>query len=166
MATLLVKRLLGVLSQDLQVSGLTEFPEARWREAILFYLFGIWSNKDKVVYRPKIAFGDITLRLDLRDGEYYAHGHAESPEYPPAVKLEQGLIETTGLKAEVEVALIRFVKDNRIKLLRLQLPASNHGQLVLWKKAKRSEYGYAGVNLPYTWTTEGPVWTREEYEGH
>ncbi|MBI2594641.1 MAG: hypothetical protein HYW38_00010, partial [Candidatus Colwellbacteria bacterium] len=72
----LIQGLAGVISNDIQVSGSPsqEFPEARWREAILFYLFGVWADRQSVTYRPKISFGDITLRLDLAEGEYYAYG--------------------------------------------------------------------------------------------
>jgi len=162
--TLLLKSLARVRDHDLQVSGLTNFPESRWREAILHYVIGIWSGNHSVTYRPKITFGDITLRLD--DGEYYACGHLDTPENPPAISLsDPGLLMVlTGKQNDVEVALIRFAKDNRIKQLQLGLPLCNGGTLVLWKKARRSEYGYAGHKLPYSWGTRGPWWTREEFE--
>ena len=151
---------------DIQVSGLACFPEERWREAILHYLFGVWADKQDVTYRPKINFGDITLRLDPSGGEYFAYGHAEVPQNVPPLGPDD-LVETSGRQADVEVALIRFVKNNRIKQLRLCVVCDqkvNRAQLVLWKKAWRGEYGYAGIGLPYTWGTRGPVWTREEYE--
>ena len=164
----LIARLAGVISNDIQVSGLPsqEFPESRWREAILFYLFGIWTNRQSVTYRPKINFGDITLRLDPSGGEYYEYGHAEVPQDVPPLGPDD-LVETSGRQADVEVALIRFVKNDRIKQLRLGVVCDQkvrRAQLVLWKKARRGEYGYAGIGLPYTWGTRGPVWTREEYE--
>ena len=149
----------------IQISGLQEFPESRWREAILFYLFGIWANRQSVTYRPKINFGDITLRLDPSGGEYYEYGHAEVPQDVPPLGPDD-LVETSGRQADVEVALIRFVKNDRVKQLRLGVVCDqiHLSQLVLWKKARRGEYGYAGIGLPYTWGTRGPVWTREEYE--
>ena len=149
----------------IQISGLQEFPESRWREAILFYLFGIWANRQSVTYRPKINFGDITLRLDPSGGEYYEYGHAEVPQDVPPLGPDD-LVETSGRQADVEVALIRFVKNDRIKQLRLGVVCDqiHLSQLVLWKKARRGEYGYAGIELPYTWGIRGPVWTREEYE--
>src|ERR1700685_4151166 len=60
---------------DIQVSGLRCFPESNWREAILYYLFGIWGNQGSVTYRPKIAFRSCTLRLDLEIGCYSATDH-------------------------------------------------------------------------------------------
>ncbi|QQG46101.1 MAG: hypothetical protein HYY55_04025 [Candidatus Niyogibacteria bacterium] len=158
----LVARLAGVISNGIQVSGLSsqEFPESRWREAILFFLFGIWSDRQSVVHRPKINFGDFTLRLDYYNGEYYAYGYAEVPQEPPALGPDD-LVETSGRQADVEVALIRFVKNDRIRQLRLCVVCDQkvrHAQLVLWKKARRGEYGCAGIGLPYTWGTRGPVW--------
>ena len=163
---LLIQRIAGIVTNDIQVSGLEGFPESRWREAILFYLFGIWSGRESVTYRPKLCFGDITLRLDRQNGEYYAYGHAEVPQDVPPLGPDD-LVETSGRQAAVEVALIRFVKDNRIKQLRLGVMTDQKvhcAQLVFWKKARRSEYGYAGIGLPYSWGTKGPWWTREEYE--
>ena len=162
-ATAIARRVFAEVDHVIQISGYTNFPESRWREAILFYLFGMWGNRDNVTYRPKICFGDITLRLDRQDGEYYAYGHAQAPEKVPNCSHAERLCVDSGRQTEVEVALIRFVKDDRIKELGLHLPAS-HGELVLWKKGRRSQYGYAGVGLPYTWGTKGPVWTREEFE--
>ena len=164
----LVAAVLGLAGSDIQVSGLPsqEYTQSRWREAILFYLFGVWSNKQSVMYRPKIAFGNITLRLDRHDGEYYAYGHEDVPQEVPPLG-PNDLVVRSGRQADVEVALIRFVKDNRIKQLRLPgVPSQNvHlAQLVLWKKEKRSEYGHAGIGLPYSWGTKGPWWTKEEFE--
>ncbi|MEK7461882.1 MAG: hypothetical protein AAB586_02310 [Patescibacteria group bacterium] len=157
--------LLSVIRNDIQVSGLQGYPESRWREAILSYLFGVWSNKPSVIYRPKISFGGITLRLDLTNWEYYAYGHAEIPQEAPPLGPDD-LVETLGKQVAVEVALMRFVKDNRIKQLRLCLPSipRDGATFILWKKERRGEYGYSGVGLPFSWGTKGPWWTREEFE--
>jgi hypothetical protein len=165
----LVARALGIANNEIQVSGLAEqeYPELRWKEAILFYLFGVWSNRESVMYRPKISFGDITLRLDISSAEYYAYGHQESPREDVPPLGANDLVVTSARQSEVEVGLIRFVKNPKIRQLRLTLETHDKmylGTLVFWKKAKRGEYGVAGLGLPYTWTTRGPVWTREEYE--
>ena len=155
----LVQRLAWIVSNDIQVSGLTsqEFPESRWREAILFYLFGIWADRQSVTYRPKIGFGDITLRLDPGDGEYYAYGtaHEELP-YPFPVREDEKLTVTSWKQADVEVALARFVKNDRIKLLTLCLRYS--GRLMLWKKSRRGQYGITATDIPRSWGTRGPEW--------
>ncbi len=156
---LLVQRPAGIVSNDIQVSGLPsqEFPEARWREAILFYLFGIWAGRESVTYRPKIILGDITLRLDPSEGVYYAYGaNIETlPLTLPAGERDDHLVMRTWKQAEVEVALARFVKNDRIRWLTLQL---QHGRLVLWKKPRRSQYGIAGVDIPRSWGIRGPEW--------
>lgn|GEM_PF-1906780 len=163
-ATAVARRVFAGFARDIQVSGFTNFPESRWREAILFYLFGMWGNRDNVTYRPKIMFGDITLRLDRQDGEYYAYGHERVREEIPPLDSDD-LVETSGKQEAVEVALIRFVKDDRIRQLRLRLPSVSDdvATLVLWKKARRGEYGVAGLGLPYSWGTKGPIWTLDEY---
>lgn len=156
---LLVQRLCGIITNDLQVSGVHEFPENRWREAILFYLFGVWGDKHDVMYRPKIAFGDITLRLDCSQGTYYAYGtpHERLPPWCYELKAEEKLWVGDGKQADVEVALIRFVKDNRIKLLTLQLPDSK-GSIFLWKKPRRGEYGVFSAGIPKSWGVNGPIY--------
>lgn len=150
---------------DLQVSGNKFFPEQRWREAILFYLNGIWSDNQIVTYRPKIMFGGVTLRLDFDAGEYFAYGETPGvnlpmqflhlPEVESRRRAEQKLFVRTPTQAEVEVALVRFVKDNRIKLLTIKF---EHGHINLWKMSKRSQYRCAAYNIPRSWGLEGPIW--------
>ena|SRR3989338_4400607 len=156
----LIARLAGVISNDIQVSGLPsqEFPESRWREAILFYLFGIWTNRQSVTYRPKINFGDITLRLDTSSGEYYAYGtpHEEMDLYQLRFREEEKLYVRSGKQADVEVALARFVKNDRIRLLTLYLPRS-FGRVELWKKSRRGQYGCTATDIPRSWGVHGPV---------
>ena len=140
---------LGEIAADLrcsgiQISGLEDFDPSRWREAILYYLFGVWGNKQEVMYRPKIMFGNITLRLDTGSSSYYAYGSSTS-ETAPHVPPEAHLIVGCG-QGEVEQALIRFVKNDAIKVLTIAVP--NHGRFCLWKKAARGEYGYSGDRLP------------------
>lgn len=156
----LVQRLAGIVSNDIQVSGIPsqEFPESRWREAILFYLFGIWSNRQSVIYRPKIGFGDIILRLAPGDGEYYAYGtsNEELPTEHPVGERDDHLVVRSWKQADVEVALARFVKNDRIKWLTLSFRYS--GRLVLWKKSRRGQYGITATDIPRSWGTCGPEW--------
>jgi len=152
---------MSLANRNIQVSGLTDFPEARWREAILYYLFGIWSNNDKVAYRPKIMFNDLTLRLNRGAGTYYAYGRLEVPEKPPRTNGDEMLKVDDPNQCDVEIGLIRFVKNSQIKMLVLNLQP---GSLVLWKKTRRGEYGCAGFDLPYAYSSVGPIWTKEEYE--
>ncbi len=143
------------LSKGIQVSGRQNYEENRWREAILYYLFGVWGNLQEVMYRPKIMFGGITLRLNSNGSEYYAYG-PPTEEPPPIVKSpEEHLDLLDEDQWGVEIALIRFVKNNQIRQLTLRF---RYGELRLWKKSQRGQYGIAAVGLPKDWSLDGPVW--------
>ncbi len=146
MSTSVTAPLSDIVFNDIQVSGLTCFPRERWREAILYYLFGVWADKEHVIYRPKIAFGLVTLRLDTKAGGYYAYGQPEEKlPHPLPFRKEEKLVVRFE-QAAVEVGLIRFVKNDRIKLLTIVLP--NFGQLALWKKERRGQYGVTALGIP------------------
>ena len=140
--------------KDLQVSGSECFSEHRWREAVLYYLFGIWGDKQEVTYRPKISFGNVTLRLDLSTAEYYAYG-VSTPELHPEFTDAEILQVESGKQNDVEAALARFVKNDGIRLLIITLPLSKNGALALWKKYRRGQYGYESIGLPKSWGTGG-----------
>lgn len=130
--------------RTLQVSGIKSFDENRWREAILYYLFGMWSGKEEVTYRPKILFGQMCLRLDPGSNQYFAYG--ASPNWDVPQDLRGGLIITQGCdRDEVEISLVRFVKNDRIRILVISL--GNDQYFRLWKKDRRGEYGCNG-NVP------------------
>lgn len=141
------------MDKDIQVSGLVNFPEWRWREAILYYLFGIWGEKQEVMSRPKLIFGDVTLRLDLEVGQYFAYGR-DAGEVSYRLHSEEEIIDAGPDQVEVEQALIRFVKNDRKRLLVLHLKGG--GSLSLWKKQRRGEYGIAATDLPTNWEGLGP----------
>lgn len=151
---MLMARLAGEVDNNVQVSGLTDFPELRWREAILYYLFGIWAGKEEVTDRPKIIFGTVTLRLDSEAREYFAYGrsHEESPHQRFR---EEEMVMVGSKQVEVEQGLIRFVKNDRIRLLTICLPCS--GRVTLWKKERRSKYGLHSQDIPLTWGGLGPA---------
>lgn len=139
---------------EFQVSGNACFSERRWREAILYYLFGVWAGQQKVMYRPKISFGPITLRLAADAGEYYAHAwdrqgaldffgvdlNGLAPAFPNSIILRVGYTQV-----EVEQGLVRFVKNNRVKLLVISL---REGEIRLWKMQERSRLGISATGLP------------------
>jgi len=126
------------MSSEIQVSGITCFPQERWREAILFYLFGLWANKEIVAYRPKIAFGTIVLRLDESRGEYYAYGRNQDGECPPFLLPIKEELVVGPAQEQVEIGLVRFVKNDRIR--RLAIKSANSGLIWLWKQTKRGQY--------------------------
>ena len=130
-------------NHEIQVSGLTLFPMNRWREGILHYLFGVWGNKDNVMYRPKINFGGVSLRLDVAKRKYYAYGIGPDAELLAFTGRE---IITLDDQSEVEVALIRFVKNDEIKRLTIVFP--NRSWFYLWKTERRGEYRCAAVGIP------------------
>lgn len=154
-ATGLIRGVSGVASNDIQVSGLVsqEFPGSRWREAILFYLFGIWSDRQSVTYRPKISFGNVVLRLDP-NGEYCAYGVAGDDIRDVPSVLEDAHQSVGCAQAEVEIALVRFVKNDRIKVLTITFGL---GFLSLWKAQRRGEYGVATWGIPNSWGGLSPV---------
>lgn len=131
------------LSQDrrLQVSGLKTFEENRWREAILYYLFGMWGDKDNVTYRPKIRFGSMSLSLNTITNRYYAYGRSLNWEVPP-FKGDEILIIGGCDQNEVDIGLARFVKNDRIRII--VIPFGNDQFLRLWKTDRRGEYGCHG----------------------
>ena len=128
---------------EIQVSGLEVFPMTRWRESILYYLFGIWANKERVTYRPKINFGGVTLRLDVGRRKYYAYGTA--PDVEPFTFTGRELIAFDD-QLDVEVALMRFVKDDDIQRLMIVFPTQK--LLCLWKTERRGEYRCSATGIP------------------
>lgn len=135
---------------ELQVCGSTTYRENRWREAVLEYLFGIWSGDAYTLSRPKIRFGSFTLRLHQK-GFYYGYGvspDAIGPEY--AAMTNENTIRTSNSHSEVEQALVRFVKNNRIRFLHIGFAPLGQGYLFLWKKAGRGEIGCLADGIPET----------------
>ena len=143
-------------SKEIQVSGVMCFEENQWRDAILHYLFGVWGNQDQVMYRPKLGFYCISLRLDLERCRYWAvwtDRHA-SLEEPPEIS-QMKVLTVPSSQLEVEAGLVRFVKDDSILMLVIAL--ENLGQIRLWKKERRGEYGIWGQNLETPKELEGLI---------
>ncbi len=134
--------------KEIQVSGLLWFPEHRWREAILYYLFGIWENREEVMYRPKIHLGGITLRLNPSTGTYYAYGTSDDEECGPWVGENGEELVVSCHQLEVEIGLIRFVKNDSIRTLLIRL--EDGGEICLWKTRRRSRFGIDCRGIPIT----------------
>lgn len=130
--------------RDLQVSGLQIFTEDRWRDCILHFLFGVWSDDRNVTHRPKIQLGEITLRLIQATGEYVAYGDSLEPEHPSFT--EDETLVVSGSQLGVEMGLVRFVKNDRLKLLVIVLPRG--AEVRLWKKLWRSRFGISATGIP------------------
>ncbi|RJR31642.1 hypothetical protein C4569_01635 [Candidatus Parcubacteria bacterium] len=133
------------LSKEIQVSGLSYFPECRWREAIIHYLFGIWGNRLNVICRPKIRFGHIVLQL--KDGQYNAYRDSwYENNSPPTIGRSYQLVVDGTDKNAVEVGLASFVKNGSIKMLVIVIKPE--AQFYLWKLKRRGKYGVSGNQLP------------------
>ncbi len=137
-------------NEFIQVSGLNIFPQHRWREAILYFVNGILADEDRVTYRPKISIGDVGLRLDAEHERYSFWGY-HTDVVPPVVE-ESATLVAGASQMEVEYALLRFVKNNNIRMLRLRMPVRGGsarledgphiGELVFWKGRQRSFLGF------------------------
>lgn len=140
--------------QEIQVSGSRCFSGTYWREAILYYLNSVWSNDQTVMYRPKINFNGITLRLDPETKTYYAYGQLETTD-GDADRFDRQMREGQNLEvsedqAAVEVGLMRFVRDDSINRLTVRRWTSPDrcSIFVLAKTMIRGEYIVYGTNLP------------------
>lgn len=129
---------------EIQVSGQRCFPMNEWRNAIEHYLFGVWGNKDEVMFRSKINFGGVSLRLDQSCGEYYAIG--QSPDADLLPFSTNGVLSVGCWQLEVEQGLIRFAKNEEIRMLVITF--RNHGVLKLWKTDRRGEYRCHSYGIP------------------
>ena len=123
---------------EIQVSGLQLFPADKWRDAITYYLDGVWANEEHVMYRPKIFFGGLTLRQG--DTEYIVRGTGPDA-VTPVFKADEVLSIGCGL-AEVDQGLMCFVRNETIKALVIDF--SDGARMYLWKE-REGQYGCAGL---------------------
>src|SRR4051812_20900676 len=130
--------------RQIAVAG-KKFPESRWREAILHFLFGIWGNDPIVMGNPQITFGEMTLRLDKKERKYYGFGHF-GPDGERPIELIDRRIHTFPDQREVEIGLVRFVKDPDVPMITIQLDKA--GWLHLWKVERRGEYRCYAEDMP------------------
>lgn len=136
--------------RSIQVSGLQIFSQHEWRNALLYYLFGIWAMKQEIVYRPKISFSGpgfsdgVSLCLEAGDGKYSVLAGSQLPRFIPGFNAGEVLCVSSE-KTQVEVGLVRFVKDNSIRMLKIDFGEGK--VLALWKHRCRGQYSFAGQNL-------------------
>ncbi len=125
------------------------FPLRRWREAILTYLFAIWSGEQglrRLIHRPKLIIQGVTLRLDFETQQYFAYG-GTGRDALGEYRGGEVLLVGPG-KAEVEVGLARLVKDNDICAMQIRWPTS-----WVWfgKTSRRGELIVGDCGIPETW---------------
>lgn len=127
---------------QIQIAGLQCFPVSRYADAIRHYLRGVRLNLEEVMYRPKIAFPDVTLRLDASEQRYYAYGEAEEelPRVMPAAVRETG-----DGQPEIEAALAAFAEQASVRMLRIRF--RDGGEMSVWKKAD-GKLGCRGQGIP------------------
>jgi hypothetical protein len=137
---------------EIQVSGGKLFDTNHWREAVLYFLFGVWGDEEPVMYRPKIGLPpNLTLRLATNHDAYYAYGDGGDAK-PPEFWDEQKLVVGSG-QLEVENGLVRFVKNNRIEMLQIDFPEGT--TLCLWKGQRRGELNcWSDVDKRHPWLDE------------
>ena len=136
---------------DLQVSGSKSYEGHQWREAILAYLGGVWSGDESVTSRQKLNFNNTTLRLG-RDDKYYAYFVLEPDASPLSIvakNTSELLVVSEPNQDNVEVGLMRFVRDNHIRQLYIAFGESTSPEMaiVLTKGQKRSELHIATCGL-------------------
>ena len=124
--------------------GKKVFPMSRWREAILYYLFGIWSGDPKFRKNPEIRFGNLTLTLYTRDCRVPEKTDAFSIEgFSPSVGNTGGYGNYTlyigSSRLEVMDALARFAKDPYLAQVIIDFEDGAH--LAFFRKERRGEYG-------------------------
>ena len=130
---------------EIQISGIEIFQADKWKEAILYYLDGVWGDEEYVMYRPKISLGGLSLR---RGTHYYIRGTAPDEVSPDFLDTEK--IYVTSSLEEVDQGLIRLVKNEKIKMLVITFGDNN--TLSLWKK-EDGQYGCRATGFhpePYT----------------
>jgi hypothetical protein len=117
----------SVEAREIQVSGHEIFSAHEWKEAFAYYLDGVRTNAEHVMYRPKIFFGNVTLRR-MKDA-YAVEGRGVSTDVPKCDA--SALLTTTNAHFLVEEALRYFVKHEKTKVLCIEF--QDDTKLFIWK---------------------------------
>lgn len=117
----------SVGAREIQVSGHEIFSAHEWKEAFAYYLSGVRTNAEHVMYRPKIFFGNVTLRR-MKDA-YAVEGRGVSTDVPKCDA--SAMLTVTNAHFLVEEALEYFVKNERTKVLCIEFPKNT--KLFIWK---------------------------------
>ncbi len=138
---------------EIQVSGLQWFNRTQWRDALLYFVNGIMANWSCVTYRPKIDLEMVSLRLHPKARVYTARIEPAAKRNQAPTLKPQHVLETSCQQEELERALLRFVKDDAIHLLRVWF-VGPHGDcaLVFWKQ--RVNRGFLGIAAEGLWDQE------------
>ena len=119
------------------------YPGNKWREAIHTYLNIAWEDREDFSMPPILGLGDISICPSYKTGRYRACSVA-SHSYSPETRIRDCLFVDAYIN-DVEIALARFLRDEKIRQIRIfQLP----GRLYLTKGDKRSELVEQAWGLP------------------
>ena len=133
------------------------FAENHWREAILHYLFGMWSGKRIFSDEQRISFGDVTLALDPCERLYDISGKGERDEVDYNIRCSDNTLCVSNTRQDVEQGLIRFAKNPKIRALLISVVECGCERVCLcpsfciWKKNNKGQYG---VGVRYVATME------------
>ena len=154
--------------RSIQVASWKPFTEDKWREAILFYLNGIWGDKPNVIANPIIQFCDVTLRL-LKGVRYVAYTAQDDATQQDKEELDRmgylgfddryaiwaktipqeftvpECIEAGDFPLDVHNALIRFVRSPKVRLVTVAFDGA--GRFSMWKTKNRGEYRMSRFGL-------------------
>ena len=133
----------------IQIGSSQRFQESRWREAMLYFIFGIAGQKKDVTGKPEIDFFDlVTLKLDHIRGFTLEGSHYEETDASDHILLEVGErghwdVDYLG---QTMWALLQFVKGPNLFFL---LEFEDGRSLTIAKKKRRGELAVS--------TSEGPT---------
>lgn len=122
-----------------------------WREAVLSFLYGIWSSDKTIVNNPIIQFNNTVLRWHEERYVGYHSPLGRDPENHPGHGGKDVWIVVDAKRQDVEYGLIRFVKDNTLRhLIILQIMDGKDAGVILSKGRKRGELfvGISGRTFP------------------
>ncbi len=144
--------------QGIQVENDRIFSEKNWREAILYYLNGIWGrNTDVMSNSHNINFSGVKLMLDQLGRKYWCYiqpmheTSLDTESSNPQIELHDGItLEVNDDQDSVEIGLMRFVRNDSIGHLTIRFDdKTSKSSLSLHKTTKRGEYLTSGENLSH-----------------
>lgn len=136
------------MDKVIMVAGYKGFPESRWREAILYFVFEKLKGNRIIERCPEISFGRIVLGFDEKKKKYFVRNtNKNEDEVPNIFGSESVIYMENPEECEVEIKLLKFVKDSKIRVI--SIFTSKGCWITLWKKHEKGEYGLSGLSLPH-----------------
>jgi hypothetical protein len=143
-------------NSEVEVAG-RNFKESNWREAILYYLHGMWAANPQVTCKSSITFDGVTLKLDVGTKKYWCFVRPmmstslDTESGNPLIELHNGVtLEVRDDQDNVEMGLMRLVRNDNIGCLTIHFDYNgSKSSMSLHKTSKRGEYLTSGQNLGY-----------------